>query len=376
MAKKRKKALTDTGQVTVFESEGTSDSESDRGLEEEEDKYSPYRVTDYCRRYPEDSVAGHEFVVFVESCNENLMGTRDMMHLSNCFTRFVKGIKYLKKVNKYKVGVVFNSPNLANAFLDNNTFLREQNIKASIPAGTTELTGVINGVPTDMSNKKIFKALSSSKKIICVRRLMKKAKVDEKFQLVPTQSVAITFSASVSLPDYVYIKMWRLPVLPYIPPVKQCFKCLRFGHLAKFCHNSQRCSICTGSHSFKECEVPSERATCVHCKGNHLSVSGQCPIKKQKILENKTKYSTTSFTDIMNNKEKNFPSLKKPENSQELINLILSNEKALSLITESLIKVLTLNKTNNTSISSQIITDTIKETLQYKNCKASSSRVT
>ncbi|RVE43107.1 hypothetical protein evm_012248 [Chilo suppressalis] len=44
--------------------------------------------------------------------------------------------------------------------------------------------------------------------------------------LRPTRTVAITFASSTSLPDYVFLKMWRLPVLPYVPPAKQCFRCL------------------------------------------------------------------------------------------------------------------------------------------------------
>lgn len=275
MAKKRKKPNDDQLEVKSISSGVTSDSaeftECDEitDIDKDQDKYKPYRVTDYSRRYPEDSAVGSEFIVFVESTvTEQPIGTKDMMALNGCFSRFVKGIKYLKKINKFKIGVIFERPSLANAFLDNTTFLKEQGIKAQIPAQCTELTGVITSVPTDMSNKKIFKVLASSKKIICVRRIMKK--IDGSLQ--PTQTVTITFASSTSLPDYVFLKMWRIPVLPYIPPVKQCFKCLRYDHLAKFCKNAQRCSICTEAHSFKDCKVPIAQATCKHCSGNHISI--------------------------------------------------------------------------------------------------------
>ncbi|CAH2095325.1 unnamed protein product [Euphydryas editha] len=55
------------------------------------DFYAPYRVNDYLRRYPED-ITGNEYIVFVESTEETPIGTRDMMYLNNCFTRFIKGI--------------------------------------------------------------------------------------------------------------------------------------------------------------------------------------------------------------------------------------------------------------------------------------------
>ncbi|CAH2109130.1 unnamed protein product [Euphydryas editha] len=228
------------------------------------DFYAPYRVNDYLRRYPED-ITGNEYIVFVESTEETPIGTRDMMYLNNCFTRFIKGIKYLKKINKYKVGIIFEKPSLANAFLDNVTFLKQQKLRALIPANTTEITGVITDVPIDMSNKKIFRALSSSKKIICVRRIMRKVKIEDKFENQPTKTVAITFAASAVLPDAVCLKMWRLPVIPYIAPVKQCFNCLRYGHLAKFCKNAVCCSICTERHNFRSCVTPVQNAKCINC---------------------------------------------------------------------------------------------------------------
>lgn len=366
MAKKRKKAKpSEDCEIKSISSGESSDTDFAECEENITDKYTPYRVNDYSRRYPEDSAAGSEFIVFVESMNQDQpIGTRDMMFLNGCFSRFVKGIKYMKKINKFKIGVIFERPSLANAFMDNTTFLKEQCLKAQIPAQSTELTGVISSVPTDMSNKKIFKVLASSKKIICVRRIMKKVEGS----LQPTQTVTITFASSTTLPDYVYLKMWRIPVLPYIPPVKQCFKCLRYGHLAKFCKNAQRCSICTEGHSFKECQVSVDKAICVHCKGNHISISGQCPIKKQKIIENKNKVSPNPYTTIL--KSKNFPSLDNEENSKDLLTSLLNDRNALTMLMESLIKVLTENKTQNTSINTQVITQCIKETMQRNNKNA------
>ncbi|XP_049871789.1 uncharacterized protein LOC126370809 [Pectinophora gossypiella] len=374
---KRKKGKPPPSQTSGAEESTDSDS-TERGSnsnETQQDKYTPYRVIDYNRRYPEDSAAGSEFVVFIESTDPNkTIGSRDMMYLNNCFVRSIKGIKYLKKVNKYKMGVVFDRPNMANAFLENTTFLRDQCLKASIPAGSTELTGVITGVPAEMSNYQVFKALeSSSKKIICVRRILKKQKVDEGFKLEPTQTVTITFASSTCLPDYVFIKMWRLPVLPYIPPVKQCFNCLRYGHMAKFCKNAQRCSICSDKHSFRECQVPAEKAVCAHCQGNHISISGECPVKKLKIAENKNKYTKAKFSDLFN--AQNFPSLNKAEQTKNLLDLFMSDKTILNLITETIIKVIHLNKTQNTNINSKTITDTIKETFEFKNKNNQNSQI-
>ncbi|VVC99948.1 unnamed protein product [Leptidea sinapis] len=144
MSKRRKKTKPerDKGEsILDSTSESSEFSDSRTVLQDHEDFYLPFRVDDYCRRYPEDAGAGHEFIVFIESVTEQPLGSRDMLTLRSYLSRFIKGIKYLKKLNKYKIGVVFERPNLANTFEDNTTFLREQNIEASIPAGATELSG-------------------------------------------------------------------------------------------------------------------------------------------------------------------------------------------------------------------------------------------
>ncbi|CAG5000642.1 unnamed protein product [Parnassius apollo] len=97
----------------VFE-ETTEEEEVNTSTEEdsvkEQRKYKPYFVSDYNRRYSEDSVLV-EFVVFVESNDERRpIGTRDMMSLSTHMKRFNKGIKYLQSMNKYEIGVHFACP--------------------------------------------------------------------------------------------------------------------------------------------------------------------------------------------------------------------------------------------------------------------------
>ena len=57
--------------------------------------------------------------------------------------------------------------------------------------------------------------------------------------------------------------------------VIRCYKCQRFGHLAKFCTNHIRCEFCAGSH---ECDKKCfGEAFCANCSGNHPSYSTSCP---------------------------------------------------------------------------------------------------
>lgn len=364
-SKKRKKDGTglevEDDVKSIQSSSGTSEADD---ADKSKDLYVPYFVTDYTRRYPEDSPAT-EFVVFLESTN-NLkpIGTRDLLSISSCIKRFNKGVKYLRFINKHKIGVYFEKPGLANAFLNNKTFFKDYQFCASIPAATTEVTGIIRNVPVKLSNKKIFTMLSSQKKIICVKRFLRKSFEENGFVLQPTQTVAITFASSI-LPDFVDLDGWRHDISVYIPPVKQCFQCLRYGHMAKYCKNSERCSICKENHSYKTCTVPVEKAKCVHCDGNHISISPQCPIKKNKIKENQMKYQRTPFSDLFN--ENNFPLLGSKSKSSHLLNILKNDNKSLTLLVESIVKMITLHKNNETTICSSNVMEILNETFSKNN---------
>ena len=86
------------------------------------------------------------------------------------------------------------------------------------------------------------------------------------------------------------------PVSKFVPSPQQCFRCQRFGHLAKACPSalspsSLKCARCAGPHSLRECECPARpkctdlrRCThihveCANCHGDHKSFDSKCPQK-------------------------------------------------------------------------------------------------
>lgn len=64
--------------------------------------------------------------------------------------------------------------------------------------------------------------------------------------------------------------------------VRQCYKCLRFGHHARFCKGHARCGHCaaaahTGGEAACPQFAPSARKRCINCSGNHTAWTRSCP---------------------------------------------------------------------------------------------------
>lgn len=169
---------------------------------------------------------------------------------------------------------------------------------------------------------------------------------DDNSILIPTQIVAITFSCP-ALPDSVDIK------------VSQCLRCLRYGYIGKYCKNAQRWSICGENHHYKQCPKTSKVAVCIHCKGNHISISSECPKRKEEIEKNNAKYNKKrSYADVFN--DKNFPDLSNITSEKHIPNL-LQSDSILNLIISTILKLYSQKSTSDTS--NPLTLETIKSAL-------------
>lgn len=350
--KKRKKAEPPDGRAVRDTTETSSDSDDSA---DNSRKYQIFKVPGYSRKYPENSKKS-EYIVFLSHQTERQFSDKDRLAISHAIRKYcVTGILHLKSINKYKIGITFDLSNNANVFLQNKKLLDEMGLKATIPAVDTEVTGVLTSVPTDLSNERISALIGSSRNVIQVRRFMRRVQSEGgAVTYDPTQTVAVTF-ASTELPQYVYLDSWRHEVSCYVPPVKQCLQCMKFGHIAKYCKNEVVCSICTDKHSFKMCKEDPKNAKCVNCGGNHVSISNTCPQKKIKIEENKVKSRAAKYSDLFN--EHSFPKLTQKNIETQIINLTKS-DFFMNTLTNAITKII-LNQKDN-----PINSISIKEILQ------------
>lgn len=77
--------------------------------------------------------------------------------------------------------------------------------------------------------------------------------------------------------------------------IRQCFKCLTFGHLAKDCTQPSRCAHCSEGHESKKCDRRDQLPKCANCARNPASLNvdvshsasdtNKCPILLRKIRD-------------------------------------------------------------------------------------------
>lgn len=264
----------------------------------DEDKYKPFIKPEYKRSYPDNS-SKEEFPIYVEGVNEKI-GNKNPLHLSKIFKN-VKGIKEKRRINASKIMVVFKQAVAANDFLSHSC-LKEHNMRAYIPASSVERIGTIRFIAKETSNVELYEKLMADSEIVGVRRFTKKVNGE----IVPLTTVSLTF-VGTSLPQFVFLDSWRYRVYTYVPPLMQCFKCMRFRHNAKICRNEQVCSKCSGGHSYKECT--SDILKCSNCGGDHLAISKFCPIKLEQIKRHESNYMSRMYSTVLISKD--FPALPK-----------------------------------------------------------------
>lgn len=143
--------------------------------------------------------------------------------------------------------------------------------------------GVIRDVDLEITEEEILKTISypSPAKLLGVKRLTRRNSDKEGWS--DCESVRLAFVGSF-LPAYICVDGLRIKVEPFVFPVRQCSRCWKFGHTARFCPSTKTvCPKCTGNH--ENCERSS--FICANCADNHMSLDRSCPvfIKEKKIRQ-------------------------------------------------------------------------------------------
>lgn len=125
----------------------------------------------------------------------------------------------MKDLGKNKIIMFFNGMTKANLMVTEKV-LREKGYKAYIPRHLVSISGVLTGIPTEITNNEILEAIECSRKIISVYRLSRHVEGNK----VPTNRVSITFRAS-QLPEKIKLFCTSCKVYPFIRKIQFCTNC-------------------------------------------------------------------------------------------------------------------------------------------------------
>ncbi|CAF1619323.1 unnamed protein product [Rotaria magnacalcarata] len=147
----------------------------------------------------------------------------------------------------------------------------------------------------------------------------------------------------------------------------QCYICLQYNHIAKYCKTKQQiCAKCGDNHRIEQCTAANDAIKCNNCKGKHLATANDFPNfleQKKRMLNLINQYSSTSSptttTPLLHDRNE-FPSLPNMYQSQqghlhydifdELINLLTTKmEKIIEETTKRLFETLINNDATSSS---------------------------
>lgn len=193
----------------------------------------------------------------------------------------------IKNRGKFKTEILFKTRDEANRILKDQT-LSSHNLEAFIPGFRKTRKGLIKDVPLDISEDVIKEAIVSPVEVLEVKRQTRRNKnpTGDHDKRLKTRTILITFSGQI-LPKEISLFYVKSNVDPYVQRPMQCFKCLKFGHIAKTCRSKEHCIMCgLEEHKDNDGKCPRETPSCRNCNGSHKSIDSSCPIYQKHLRVN------------------------------------------------------------------------------------------
>lgn len=180
-------------------------------------------------------------------------------------------IRNISKKGFNRVGVTCNSFVDANKLLCNE-LLANEGYRVYVPQRFLTTKGIVRNIGFSVQEEDFLMEPKGSYKIIEARRLNRRVIENGNVSYTPSMTFLLTFEGK-NRPNEIEIYSCPTKVLPYLPPVSQCEKCLRFGHKAKQCRSKIRCANCGANHPVSDCD---QNTKCIYCHGDHVATSRGC----------------------------------------------------------------------------------------------------
>lgn len=245
-----------------------------------------------------------------------------------------RDITAIKKIGYRRCKVIFSSFKSANWIVLNEN-LKNYELSARILPSFLMKFGLVFGVPTELTDAQLSDMVEYNPDfpVRSIERVFRKDRSTG--ELIATTRVKIGFK-SAHVPDEIKFGYAIMDCKYYIPNIRQCFKCQKFGHQAEHCKSNQVCINCGGPHSKNECA--NSFKCCANCGGSHAANDRNCimrerymKIHKIMVLQNlnfkeaEKKFTVPEFQYLPDD----FPALSNkrvlPTTQEQVNNIVTSN---------------------------------------------------
>lgn len=204
------------------------------------------------------------------------------MSISREFRDIKDSIEKIKNMDKNKVMVFCSSAEAANKLVATDIGRVNSDWMAIIPDSRIQIIEVVNNIAMEIAEQEILELIKPIPNIraLKVERITRRDRDidmsnDGNISFLPTKLIKIYFKGS-TLPEVIHPDGIQKKVRHFIPRIKRCLKCLRFGHLKDSSKGNTRCPKCTEEHELKDCK--NQPAPCVHCGSSpYNSLALGCP---------------------------------------------------------------------------------------------------
>lgn len=229
-------------------------------------------------RTDKESVKLIAILRFNETAQGNMMKLNPIL-LTTVLANKIGDIKYAKVLNDGNLMVVCkDEAQLAKALkvkeIGKNEVINSGRVGANKNRGCR---GIITNVPFCLKMEEVKENLTGGR----IVQLQRMTTIKDGGKKRETETVMIEFEGDI-LPQKVLLGYMSYPVRPYVPKPLRCFKCQRFGHMAKSCREKVRCARCGGGHEYGKCGE-GVRPKCCNCGGNHSVAYRGCEVLRREV---------------------------------------------------------------------------------------------
>lgn len=199
-----------------------------------------------------------------------------------------------KKIGRNRIIAICRNCETANLLVESEELKTDHEV--FVPFSFISRAAVVRNIDVEYSEEELKDELESGQyKILSVNRMRRRMFKDGIITFGMSESVKIFFEGC-EFPRAVYLWGVRLECEPFMPPLIQCYRCLRYNHTTRQCKGAKVCKVCGSKDEQHECNSPVE--SCINCRGLHKADSMDCPEKKrQKTIKEMMAFQNLSLME-------------------------------------------------------------------------------